>query len=203
MVYTKWMFDWCTLYSTVHLLCRAVVNKNDDHLHLSSIMVKTTVETVLGPIDANKLKKTLTHEHVVIDFGKHYLQPEKKADNEKANGPFALQNVNWIKHNPYSHYPNLFLEKETNAVIDDLRSFKEAGGSSIIENTTIGIGRDCKKIKHIAEASGVNIVCGTGYYVEKQLDEHIKAYSVEEMTQVCYIILFMQPITNAYRSCII
>ena len=147
-------------------------------------MVKTTVETVLGPIDANKLKKTLTHEHVTIDFGKHYLQPEKEADKEKVNGPFTLQNVNWIKHNPYSYYPNLFLEKETNAVIDDLRSFKEAGGSSIVENTSTGIGRDVKKIKHIAEASGVNIVCGTGYYVEKQLDEHIKAYSVEEMTQV-------------------
>lgn len=146
-------------------------------------MVKTKVETVLGPIDASELKKTLTHEHVVLDFEKHFHKPEKEADQKKAYCSFTLENINWIRHNPYSCFSNLFLVNETNAVIDDLKIFKQVGGSTIVENTSIGLGRDVRKMKQISEASGINIVCGTGYYLERQLDDCIKSYSVEQMTQ--------------------
>ena len=147
-------------------------------------MVKSKVETVLGPIEASDLKKTLTHEHAVLDFVKHFIQPTKEVDQEKVNCHFTLETINWIRHNPYSCFPNLFLYNETDAVIDDLKVFKQAGGSTIIENTSVGMGRDVKKLKQISEASGVNIVCGCGYYVAKQLDDHVKTYSVEQMTQV-------------------
>ena len=147
-------------------------------------MVKSNVETVLGPIKASDLRKTLTHEHVVLNFEKHFIQPTKDIDQKKVNCHFTLENINWIRHNPYSCFSNLFLCNETDAVIDDLKAFKQAGGSTVIENTSIGIGRDVKKMKQISEASGVNIVCGTGYYIAKQLDDQVKTYSVEQMTQV-------------------
>ena len=144
-------------------------------------MVKDKVETVLGPIDPNDLKKTLTHEHVSLMFLNHQIPTTAK---DMVNCPFTIENINWIRHNPYSHKPNLMLFNSTDAVIDDLKLFKNAGGSTIVENTSFGLSRDVKKMKKVSEETGVNIVCGTGYYVEKQLSEEMKSCSVEQMTQV-------------------
>ena len=146
-------------------------------------MVKDKVESVLGPIDPNDLQKTLTHEHVSLDFSKH-LVPTSAAHQNMVKCQFTLENLNWIRHNPYSHLPNMVMSNETEAVIADLNLFKKAGGSTIVENSTFGLSRDVKKMKVISEKTGVNIVCGTGYYVEKQLTDEMKALSVEQMTQV-------------------
>ena len=146
-------------------------------------MVKDKIETVLGPIDPKELQRTLTHEHVSMDYMKH-LVPTSEAQQNMVNCPFTLENLNWIRHNPYSHVPNLVLSNKTDAVVDDLKSFKKAGGSTIVENSSFGLSRDVKKMKIISEQTGVNIVCGTGYYVETQLTDEMKAQSVEQMTQV-------------------
>ena len=145
-------------------------------------MIKDKIETVLGPIDPNELQRTLTHEHVCIDFVKHFV-PASEAHQDMVNCPFTLENLNWIRHNPYSHVPNLMLCNETEAVVNDLKSFKKTGGSTIVENSSIGLSRNVKQMKYISEQSGVNIVCGTGYYVERQLTDEMKAQSVEQMTQ--------------------
>ncbi len=146
-------------------------------------MVKDKVETVLGPIDPNDLQRTLTHEHVSMDFMKHFV-PTSQSHQDRVNCPFTLENLNWIRHNPYSHAPNMVLCNESEGVVDDLKSFKKAGGSTVVENSSLGLSRDVKKMKVISEQTGVNIVCGTGYYVEKQLTDEMKALSVEQMTQV-------------------
>ena len=149
-------------------------------------MVKDKIESVLGPIDPKDLQRTLTHEHVSMNFSKHLI-PTSKACQNMVKCAFTLENLNWIRHNPYSHLPNMVMANETEAVVADLNLFKKAGGSTIVENSTFGLSRDVKAMKFISENTGVNIVCGTGYYVEKQLTDEMKALSVEQMTQV-YVI---------------
>lgn len=153
-------------------------------------MVKDKIETVLGEIDPNELRQTLTHEHVSLHFLKH-LVPTSDTCQNMVNCDFTMQNLNWIRHNPYSYVPNMLLLKETEAVVEDLKLFKRAGGSTIVENTSLGLSRDVEKMRAIAEQTGVNIVCGTGYYVEKQLTDEMKALSVEQMTEV-YEMFFKQ-----------
>jgi phosphotriesterase-related protein len=159
-------------------------------------MVKDKVESVLGPIEPNELQRTLTHEHVSLDFVKH-LVPASEVHQSMVNCPFTLENLNWIRHNPYSHAPNMVLCNETEAVVGDLKSFKKAGGSTIVENSSIGLSRDVKKMKYISEQTGVHIVCGTGYYVERQLTDEMKAQSVEQMTQVDNLMVFVEPLTSS------
>ncbi|XP_028400603.1 phosphotriesterase-related protein-like [Dendronephthya gigantea] len=145
-------------------------------------MVKDKIETVLGKIAPGELQQTLTHEHVSLNFLKH-LVPTSDSCQNMVNCEFTMQNLNWIRHNPYSCKPNVLLSNKTEAVVEDLKLYKKAGGSTIVENTSLGLSRDVMKMKAIAEQTGVNIVCGTGYYVEKQLTDEMKALSVEQMTE--------------------
>lgn len=49
---------------------------------------------------------------------------------------------------------------------EEVRAFHEAGGRTIVDTTTIGIGRDPEGLAQVSRATGVNIVMGTGWYRE-------------------------------------
>src|SRR3972149_5529503 len=48
----------------------------------------------------------------------------------------------------------------------ELAPMLRAGGRSVIEVTTVGIGRDPVKLREIASASGVQVVSGVAFYQE-------------------------------------
>ncbi|OPL20347.1 hypothetical protein AM593_01358, partial [Mytilus galloprovincialis] len=54
------------------------------------------------------------------------------------------------------------------------------GGGTMVDNTNLGISRDINFLKQASEKTGVNIVAGTGYYVESSRPETVKL-TVEEM----------------------
>ena len=59
---------------------------------------------------------------------------------------------------------------ETTAT-EEARLYKSKGGGTIVDATTIGIGRNPTALTRISRESGVNIVMGAGYYVESaQID---------------------------------
>ncbi|XP_035827581.1 phosphotriesterase-related protein isoform X2 [Aplysia californica] len=95
-----------------------------------------------------------------------------------------MKNLGWIRQNPYSHWPNLSLYGESEAVIEELLFFKENGGNTIVENTSLGIYRDLATLKHISQSTGVNVVCGTGFYVDAAQTESVRSYSEEKMAEV-------------------
>ena len=147
-------------------------------------MVKGEVETVLGSINAEDLGVTLTHEHVILNYSPCYLPPSKEADKAKLNEPITLANLNWLRHNPYSCLANLNLAKERDGVVEDLKLFKKAGGCTIVENTSVGIERDVAAMIEISKLTGVNIVCGCGFYVDLTLPGSVKTATVEDLTKV-------------------
>ena len=66
----------------------------------------------------------------------------------------------------------------------ELQRFKRAGGSTLVDMTTVGIGRDPLALKKIASRTGVNIIMGTGYYKDAWLPPEVHDMSVEDMAQV-------------------
>lgn len=149
-------------------------------------MVKDKIDTVLGPVAANALQKTLTHEHLAMDFTNDFVQTTNTHWHME-NCSFTMENLNWIRNHPYSHRKNLVLSSTTNAVVEDVALFKKAGGSTIVENSSLGLGRDVQKMKFISEETGVNIICGTGFYVEKQLTDEMKELTIERMSEVVHL----------------
>lgn len=50
------------------------------------------------------------------------------------------------------------------AAAEELAVFGEAGGGTVVDQTTIGLNPDFEALRRISEASGVRIVAGTGVY---------------------------------------
>ncbi len=93
------------------------------------------VQTVLGPIAPERLGVTLPHEHTQI----------------------AL----W--HIP-SRWDYWQLTRDRELVLEELARFKGAGGSSLVDLTLPGVGRDPAWLVDVSGASGLNIVMGCGWY---------------------------------------
>ena len=153
-------------------------------MRLIADMPRTRVETVLGAINADDLGLTLPHEHVVMDCSYFSVPPTDERERGRCHAPITMQNLNWLRHNLYKSKVNTSMYNEQEAVIEDLKIFKQAGGSTIVENTVVGINRDIAKMVNISQSSGVNLVCGTGYFVQGTMPESVKSASVEEMTEV-------------------
>lgn len=123
------------------------------------------VQTVLGPIEPEALGVTLTHEHLLIDFRPLFVEPLEASQKALAYQPIALENLGWIRYNWDCNLDNLSLFDEQTA-IDEALLYRRAGGVSLVDATNIGLGRDPLALTHIARATGLNVIMGSGYYVE-------------------------------------
>ncbi|KAM6141509.1 N-acetyltaurine hydrolase isoform 2-T2 [Phoenicopterus ruber ruber] len=141
------------------------------------------VQTVLGPVEPDRLGYTLTHEHLTMDYSSCFCPPSP-GQEPLSDGPIEMKNLFWIKQNPYSHKENLLLYQEIDAVKEELLHFKVAGGGTIVENTTTGIGRDMNTLKKLAEETGVHIIAGAGFYVDSTHSSQTQAMTVEQLTGI-------------------
>jgi len=67
--------------------------------------------------------------------------------------------------------------------IEELQSFKEAGGKSIVDGTTVGPGRDVKALIDVAKKTSVNIVATTGFGTQDlPLEKWVFDYSIDQLT---------------------
>ena len=127
--------------------------------------MKGFAQTVLGPVSPESLGPTMTHEHLLIDFS-FMLQPIAEASQVgRAHEPITLENLGWVRHNHYSNLDNLLLVDEDTAIAE-AALYRRAGGGTIVDATTLGIGRDPLALTRIARATGLNIIMGAGYYVD-------------------------------------
>ena len=107
----------------------------------------------------------MTHEHLLIDFLCMFDPPDEDTGRRLAYEPITLENLGWVRYNWFSNRDNLLLTDE-DTTVEELLRFKEAGGGTVVDATTIGIGRDPEALARIARVIGLNIVMGAGYYVD-------------------------------------
>ncbi|KAM6948889.1 N-acetyltaurine hydrolase [Aplochiton taeniatus] len=141
------------------------------------------VQTVLGPVDPGQLGRTMTHEHLTMTFECCYFPPPV-GDEVVAEKPFQMKNLFWLKQNPYSSHENLLLQQETAAVREELLAYRQAGGGTIVENTTAGIDRDLPTLRQLAKDTGVHIIGGSGFYVDCTHTEATRRMTVEKLTDI-------------------
>lgn len=122
------------------------------------------VQTVLGLIAPEDLGVTLSHEHIMIDFSVSFVEPAVATEKYLAYQPITLQNLGWLRMNYHKNLDNTRLLDEETA-IDELLLYKRNGGGTVVEVTPKGLGRDPLALARIAQATGLNIIMGTAYYV--------------------------------------
>jgi predicted metal-dependent phosphotriesterase family hydrolase len=93
------------------------------------------IQTVTGRIAPEALGFTLPHEHTGIAL----WQIEHRWD-----------------------YWQLTVDDAT--VLPELAAYRAAGGASLVDLTLPGVGRDPERLRRYAEATGLNIVMGAGWY---------------------------------------
>lgn len=139
------------------------------------------VLTVQGPIESAKVGIALTHEHLLIDFTTVLTEPEAASQRGMMLQPVSLENLWWIRHNWSSNIDNLQLLDEDTAICE-AGDFFRAGGATMVDVTSIGIGRDPEALLRISRATGLNVIMGSGYYVDQTHSDWLRKASVEEIT---------------------
>jgi len=137
------------------------------------------VQTVRGPVAAGELGPVLTHEHLLIDLrGVTFAEPDDERGRRVAREPIGLENLGWVRRHWTSSLDNLH-QLDEGLAIRELAAFAEAGGGTLVDATVPGIGRDPAALVRISEATGVQVVMGSGSYVEpthppelRDLDAH-------------------------------
>jgi phosphotriesterase-related protein len=98
----------------------------------------TTVQTVLGPVDAADLGPTLVHEHVRISYPGDALDPAYSWDRSAC----------------------------IDTGVERMAGLAEHGVRTFVDPCPIDLGRDPELMAEVARQSGMQIVCSTGFYLE-------------------------------------
>jgi phosphotriesterase-related protein len=140
-----------------------------------------TVMTVLGPIPAARMGVTLMHEHILLDASKLWTCPCTASDMALAEQPVALDNLGELRMNPFVSRDNCFL-LDVNLAVGELGRYSELGGDTVVDPTNFGIGRDPPALQRIARRSRLNIVMGSGFYLEASHPDWFTRMDLDEAT---------------------
>ena len=122
------------------------------------------VQTVLGPIGPEELGVTLTHEHLLIDLSVVYDTPESASERGFFNSPVSMETLGRIRHYGAANADNARLQ-DVDTAIDEANLYRQYGGMSLLEASSMGLSRDPAGLARISRATGVNIIMGASYYV--------------------------------------
>jgi phosphotriesterase-related protein len=145
----------------------------------------TVIQSVTGPVDSADLGVCLPHEHIINDVRSWW-----QASNQVGIDPekFAKQPVStdilWeLRLDPFSNLDNCQMDDAATAE-EELLMFKALGGVSVLEATSVSIGRNLPMLRDISQATGLTVIAGTGFYLDSSQPESIKSKSVEEIAQL-------------------
>jgi len=88
-------------------------------------------------------------------------------------GPIAASQAGYTLSHEHILCDLWFLSRSYDGILDDeslaikeLAYYREAGGSSLVDATSCGLGRNPLALRRISESSGIHIVMGSGWYRE-------------------------------------
>ncbi|GLW99252.1 phosphotriesterase-related protein [Microtetraspora sp. NBRC 16547] len=148
----------------------------------STASTAVTVTTVLGAVPVKELGITLCHEHLRND-GASAWHPAHEGDSEGeliADSPLRMEFLGRLRNDPYLSRDNVSLD-DTDVAIEEVARFAARGGRTLLEVTPEGIGRAPAELAAIARATGLNIVMGCGFYLERTHPARVRDMSVADV----------------------
>jgi phosphotriesterase-related protein len=120
-----------------------------------------TVDTVRGPVAADRLGRTLPHEHVFI------------------LGHETLRNFN-------HRWGEAWWDEEAGVAdaVAKLRRLRAAGIETLVDPTAVGLGRDIPRIQRVNEQVDLNIVVCTGVYAFAELPQFLRYRTVDALAEL-------------------
>jgi len=133
--------------------------------------------TVLGPVDENDLGVTLMHEHLLFDFRCYWEEPPSPCDVELADAKIDMPLLGKCRYNPFLFKDNL-VHGDIELTLKELEDCLAWGVKTVVDATNISVGRDSMALQRISRLTGLNIIMGTGFYIDKALNDRFLKRSV-------------------------
>lgn len=141
------------------------------------------VRTVLGDVDPASLGPTLPHEHLIVSALVYWNPDEAPAI---AGVSVDLSTLSDVRQHAFGVRLNMLLD-DVDLAVSELERFSAAGGGTLVEVSSNGVGRDVKALRTIAQRTQVKIVAGCGYYIRAShppgTDERSESALADEMTR--------------------
>ena len=113
------------------------------------------IQTVLGTIAPEELGSTLMHEHTLVDIWE------------------------WSGRMGYD-----CIVDDEDLLVEELRFYRDAGGSALVDVTPIGLRRNPSGMKRISEATGLHIIMGCGWYRERVYPAYVYELSPNQLADL-------------------
>ncbi len=139
------------------------------------------IMTVRGPIEPAALGVTLAHEHLLFDLRCLWEAPPPDRAHLIDAEP-TPENRAELQRDLYHSKTTLFHEDPDRAAAEVGR-FRDAGGTTIVDLTTVGLEPKPAVLREIASNAGINVVAGAGYYREKCLSPDVLDKPVDELAE--------------------
>lgn len=137
--------------------------------------------TVNGPIIPSQLGFTLMHEHLFLGGWSRGPGPGTPATNVALwDTPITLEHLVLAREGVL--FKDLRLDDESIA-IKEVFDYRAMGGRTIVDTTSIGIGRDPSALRKISAQTGTNIVMGSGWYIKDSHPDDMDTRTVEGLAQ--------------------
>lgn len=141
------------------------------------------IRTVRGDIAPAELGITLMHEHLLLDARSGFVEPTEAGRIADAYRPVSPELLHDLRQAPYANLDNCALFDEA-AAIDEVLRFRDLGGATVVDATCRGIGRDPDALRRISARTGLNVVMGTGWYLERSHPPEVAAASIDGLRDV-------------------
>ena len=136
--------------------------------------------TVTGAIAVSDMGITLPHEHILNDCRCWWHKPTEPERQHLATDRLHMGIIGELRMDPFVNLDNCALDDE--ALADaELMHFKNAGGRTVVDPTCRGIGRNPVALVRISKATGLNIVMGSGYYLQTSHPPELKHLSIDDV----------------------
>ncbi len=142
-----------------------------------------SIMTVKGKISKEELGVVTPHEHVFINLSSFFRKHDVRGCTDTSTDKVEMDKLGILANDPYALRDNLIIDEEE-VQIKELLRFKEAGGMTVVDATTDGICRMPEALKRVSEATGLNIVAGTGIYVRDSHTDFVRNATEKELADL-------------------
>lgn len=139
------------------------------------------VLTVNGPEDPESLGAAMVHEHIFINRNHRNRPVPTTATRVRFYlKPLTMDMLGAVTMG-YPNRDNLILGDETTA-LQELADYRKRGGGTLVDVTSIGLGRDPAALRRVSRATGVHVVMGTGWDTRAVEFRDLEARSLDNLT---------------------
>lgn len=140
------------------------------------------VRTTTGDIEPQDVGITASHEHVIVNVERPLTRQAPASQRALQRREITLGDYYDIRRNNTNAVDRRL--DDTSFAVEEVGHFRAAGGRTIVEVTSMGLGRDPLALRAISELSGVQIVMGSGLYVQEFLSEEWKRMDSDAIAEM-------------------